>query len=83
MSRIIKWVNSSQIHIMQVDPKTTNIFKQILKVKHEFDPNLSVFFFYPNPFILNPTPQKACWVWVVLVNRIKLCHPYFPVISYE
>ena len=41
MSRIIKWVNSSQIHIMQVDPKTTNIFKQILKVKHEFDPNLS------------------------------------------
>ena len=45
MSRIIKWVNSSQIHIMQVDPKTTNIFKQILKVKHEFDPNLSVFFF--------------------------------------
>ena len=28
-----------------------------------------------NPFILNLNSQKACWICVVLTNRIKLVTP--------
>lgn len=59
----MRWVNSDQICVMQIDKKNYLFIKRA--DWHEFD---------SNSYIYNPNPQKAYWVYVVLANGIKLCH---------